>query len=77
VKGGRLAPLTGRAEATGPSRHRKLRVLDAAESLEDLRVPPGNRLELAGERALIERVLPMFEEMGATGWATEARIALG
>jgi proteic killer suppression protein len=30
---------------------RKLLVLDAAESLEDLRVPPGNRLErLAGHR---------------------------
>jgi proteic killer suppression protein len=31
---------------------RKLTVLDAAESLEDLRVPPGNRLEkLSGDRA--------------------------
>lgn len=31
---------------------RKLLLLDAAESLEDLRVPPGNRLEkLAGDRA--------------------------
>ncbi|MBO9704754.1 MAG: type II toxin-antitoxin system RelE/ParE family toxin [Arthrobacter sp.] len=31
---------------------RKLRQLGAAESLADLRVPPGNRLEaLAGERA--------------------------
>lgn len=30
---------------------RKLRILDAAESLEDLRVPPGNHLErLRGER---------------------------
>ncbi len=30
---------------------RKLLLVDAAESLEDLRVPPGNRLEkLAGER---------------------------
>ena len=30
---------------------RKLAVLDAAESLEDLRVPPGNRLErLSGDR---------------------------
>ena len=30
---------------------RKLTLLDAAESLEDLRVPPGNRLEkLAGDR---------------------------
>jgi proteic killer suppression protein len=30
---------------------RKLVVLDAAESLEDLRVPPGNRLErLSGDR---------------------------
>lgn len=31
---------------------RKLRMLDAAERLEDLRVPPGNRLErLRGDRA--------------------------
>ncbi|MBI3454199.1 MAG: type II toxin-antitoxin system RelE/ParE family toxin [Candidatus Rokubacteria bacterium] len=31
---------------------RKLLLLDAAESLEDLRVPPGNRLEkLTGDRA--------------------------
>jgi proteic killer suppression protein len=31
---------------------RKLVILDAAESLEDLRVPPGNRLEkLTGDRA--------------------------
>ena len=31
---------------------RKLLILDAAESLDDLQVPPGNRLEkLAGERA--------------------------
>jgi proteic killer suppression protein len=30
---------------------RKLAVVDAADSLEDLRVPPGNRLEkLAGDR---------------------------
>jgi proteic killer suppression protein len=32
--------------------HRKLLLLDAAEALDDLRVPPGNRLErLSGERA--------------------------
>ena len=31
---------------------RKLVILDAAESLQDLRVPPGNRLEkLSGDRA--------------------------
>jgi proteic killer suppression protein len=31
---------------------RKLLILDAAESLDDLRVPPGNRLEkLSGDRA--------------------------
>ena len=31
---------------------RKLNILDAAESLNDLRVPPGNRLEkLSGDRA--------------------------
>jgi proteic killer suppression protein len=32
--------------------HRKLRQLNAAERLEDLRLPPGNRLEkLHGDRA--------------------------
>jgi len=32
--------------------HRKLLLLDAAEAVEDLRVPPGNRLErLTGNRA--------------------------
>jgi toxin HigB-1 len=32
--------------------HRKLLLLDAGESLADLRVPPGNRLEqLSGKRA--------------------------
>ena len=32
--------------------HRKLLLLDAAETLQDLRIPPGNRLErLSGERA--------------------------
>lgn len=32
--------------------HRKLLILDAAETLEDLRIPPGNRLEkLIGSRA--------------------------
>ena len=32
--------------------HRKLLLLDAAESVEDLRVPPGNRLErISGDRA--------------------------
>jgi proteic killer suppression protein len=32
--------------------HRKLLILDAAGALEDLRIPPGNRLErLAGDRA--------------------------
>ena len=31
--------------------YRKLLILDAAETLEDLRVPPGNRLEkLSGDR---------------------------
>ena len=34
------------------SAHRKLAILDAADSLEDLRSPPGNRLEqLSGTRA--------------------------
>jgi proteic killer suppression protein len=32
--------------------HRRLLLLDAAETVEDLRVPPGNRLEnLSGNRA--------------------------
>ena len=32
--------------------HRKLLIIDAAEALQDLRVPPGNRLErLSGDRA--------------------------
>lgn len=32
--------------------YRKLAILDAAEALDDLRVPPGNRLEkLRGDRA--------------------------
>ena len=32
--------------------HRKLLLVDAAEALDDLRVPPGNRLErLSGDRA--------------------------
>lgn len=34
------------------SAHRKLLLLDAAEALGDLRIPPGNRLErLTGDRA--------------------------
>ena len=42
----RLDPTTQRAAL------RKLLILDAAETLADLRVPPGNRLEkLAGDRA--------------------------
>ncbi len=36
---------------------RKLLILDAAESLEDLRVPPGNRLEkLKGDRSGQHRI---------------------
>ena len=34
-------------------------------------------VDRAGGRALVERALAMFDSMGATGWATEARIALG
>ena len=42
----RLDPTTQRAAM------RKLVILDAAETLDDLRVPPGNRLEkLRGDRA--------------------------
>ena len=45
-RGSKLAPPLQRAAL------RKLLLLDAAESLDDLRVPPGNRLEkLAGARA--------------------------
>ncbi len=40
------------ARSLQPAALRKLLLLDAAEVLEDLRVPPGNRLEkLAGDRA--------------------------
>lgn len=39
-------------EAVQRTAHRKLVMLDAAESLQDLRAPPGNRLEkLVGNRA--------------------------
>jgi toxin HigB-1 len=39
------------AQALRRAALRKLLLLDAAESLEDLRVPPGNRLEkLSGDR---------------------------
>ncbi|WP_033337460.1 type II toxin-antitoxin system RelE/ParE family toxin [Catenuloplanes japonicus] len=45
-----------RAPGLGPAlqrvAHRKLLILDAAESVNDLRSPPGNRLEkLSGDRA--------------------------
>jgi proteic killer suppression protein len=44
-RGGRLGRFLRRAAL------RKLLLLDAAESLDDLRVPPGNRLEkLSGDR---------------------------
>ena len=39
------------ARAVQRAAQRKLRILDAAETLDDLRVPPGNRLEkLMGKR---------------------------
>jgi proteic killer suppression protein len=45
----------GKSRLSQPVRRaalRKLLILDAAESLDDLRVPPGNRLEkLEGDRA--------------------------
>jgi toxin HigB-1 len=42
----------GRFHAIERSARRKLLVLDAAERVDDLRVPPGNRLEaLKGDRA--------------------------
>jgi tetratricopeptide (TPR) repeat protein len=62
---------------------KSLRVLKSIESRPELaqtilaygRFKMGT--DLAAGRALIERALTIFEEMGATGWATEARIALG
>jgi toxin HigB-1 len=45
-------PVKKLARAVQRAALRKLVLLDAAEALEDLRVPPGNRLEkLAGDRA--------------------------
>ena len=45
-------PVGGLPSDTQRAALRKLVLLDAAESLDDLRVPPGNRLEkLAGVRA--------------------------
>lgn len=42
----------GFPSAIAPAARRKLRMLDAAARLDDLRAPPGNRLEaLAGDRA--------------------------
>lgn len=42
----------GMARDLADGARRKLRALDPAERLEDLRVPPGNRLEaLSGDRA--------------------------
>lgn len=42
----------GMAQDLAQAARRKLAMLDAAERLEDLRVPPGNRLEpLRGDRA--------------------------
>ena len=46
---GRRVPRFGAIERQA---RRKLRILDAAEALADLRSPPGNRLEaLSGDRA--------------------------
>lgn len=51
----RIFNRVGRSKLALPVRQyalRKLLILDAAESLDDLRIPPGNRLEkLAGNRA--------------------------
>jgi proteic killer suppression protein len=45
-------PRTRYSRAVQRAALRKLLVLDAADSLNDLRVPPGNRLEkLAGDRS--------------------------
>ena len=42
----------GRFRAIEQTARRKLAILDAAERLEDLKMPPGNRLEtLKGDRA--------------------------
>lgn len=44
-------PVKKRAQSLQRAALRKLLLLDAAESLDDLRVPPGNRLEkLSGDR---------------------------
>lgn len=57
-KGKAAGQVFGRARHKGLSldiqraAYRKLLILDAAESLDDLRIPPGNRLErLGGDRA--------------------------
>jgi proteic killer suppression protein len=48
----RREPVRRFAEALQRAALRKLLILDAAESLDDLRAPPGNRLEkLGGNRA--------------------------
>lgn len=48
----RREPRTRFAQAIARAALRKLLILDAAESPNDLRVPPGNRLEkLSGNRA--------------------------
>jgi proteic killer suppression protein len=57
-KGKAAGQVFGRARHRGLSpdiqraAYRKLLILDAAETLSDLRIPPGNRLErLSGDRA--------------------------
>lgn len=43
--------VTGMSDALQRTARRKLLLIDAAEDIEDLRVPPGNRLEkLKGDR---------------------------
>ena len=69
------------AEADGAF-HRSLEVLDEIQSRPELAqtllaygrfLQGNNQLE---HRAMIERALGLFEEMNATGWIKEARVAL-
>jgi tetratricopeptide (TPR) repeat protein len=71
-----------RAEAD-PAFRRSLEVLDAIQSRPELaqtllaygRFRRGDNMQ--EDRAMIERALALFAEMGATGWIEEARAALG
>jgi tetratricopeptide (TPR) repeat protein len=80
---GQALALGGDATQAETAFLQSLRVLEGIESRPELAqtiLAYGSfkmKTDPAGGRALIERALAMFEEMGAAGWATEARIALG